>query len=159
MSSIRNRSRHRGAPARPFTGPFPASSTPAKEPTRLIVAAIDPDAPGSFQLDRQRREINAQIEETIDDFNALVDPFNELREAVAAHPENEEYAAQLTETASRLSTARQAMEAARDRRRQFLISRLSTNDGTPVEAALERISLSQFEALISGVMDGIIVPN
>ena len=130
-----------------------------KPPTQLIVAAIDPDAPGSFQLDRQRREINAAVEQAVDEFNALVDPFNELREALIAEPDNADWQAKMEETASRLAAARLAMDAAKDRRREFIVSRLETNDGTPVEDALARISLRSFEQLVTGVMHQVIVPN
>lgn len=82
---------------------------------KLIVRAIDPDAPGSYRA-RDR----------------LLCVYGNLREAKG--PEE--------------SVA--AYRAARD----FVLERAETDDGTPVEDALDQVSANQFDALLVDLLRG-----
>ncbi len=83
------------------------------------------------------------------------------RAEMAAHNDRitPEAHADLEAAATTLGQARKALNVARDAWKHYILGRLKTSDGSPVEDALQRVTLDQMQALIWGEVDAVTVPN
>lgn len=145
--------------------------------TTIRIQAIDTSAPGSFLALRERRRLIAVHDQTVTAFNDCVEAFNAQLEALChkeqqtlkahldAAPEGADTAAITQRLAEidalwtpemlrgldtlrhELEDAREAMHAAREAYEDHLITRLVSDDGTPVEQVLSMLSQEQWLAL------------
>jgi hypothetical protein len=127
--------------------------------TRLILPPIDYAAPGSRRLEKERRRLSGAWIEARDTYNETVDDLNEAREALLANPEHEGAKETFEREVARNRAALRALAEARDNYHEYLIGRMTTNDGTSVADALDAISQNDFDLLVTMDVESVVIPK
>lgn len=128
-------------------------------PTILRVEPIDYNAPGSLKLERDRRRLSTEYLATIAAYNDAADAFNAARTAMLDQPDAASLLSTLETAANALQSARDAMNVAREAYHAHLMTRMTTNDGTSVSDALDRISMNDFTALVTHDVETVVIPK
>lgn len=129
--------------------------------TRLILPPINYAAPGSRQLEIERRRFAGAYQEAVSEYNETIDDLNDAREAVIANPDptNLDAHTALKHELARHKAEQKRLDEAREAYHQHLIGRMTTNDGTSVDEALRFISYDDFLALCRSDVESVAIPK